>query len=436
MPDALAPPVAAACIAVLGVLGGGLWLGRAAGARGAFLLGPLLLLATPEVAVYAQRAWGSLAEGLALLPWLALGLERHLRRPRPASALGLGIALGLAAVVSYVHAITALAGLAILLRRPRDAALAAVAASGTFALWLLAAVPHREEALVVRGGHPLPTLLAPAFTRLPRALVELPAAFAGAGRSDALRIVAGAALAGLAAAALVRAWRRGGPLRWLPIVALASLAAFAAGLQLADPPEALRYALPLLVVSAAALAAWPRAAAAALVVALALPPPPPAGQPPHAVHAQLGANAQDRVRAEPHAKIQALWRVTDPWARPWLLYGYGVDQGRRHRRVVDGMAARLAEVGGDRSRVAGNPHFALLEPPAWVAWARPLGGAPEHAAFLFGLGVGMGEAGDAAEDFLAAIEPSEAAIVRLGLAGGDAPAPLSAYRTVELRRDR
>mgnify|MGYP006928174846 CR=1 FL=1 len=414
VPQELAPPMAAAGVACVGVLGGSIWLGRAAGWRSALALGPLAALAAPELAWYAQRAWGSLAEGLALLPWLALGLERWRRRPTTLRSAALGIALGLAAVVSYLHAITALTGAALLLawRRPRHLAIASATAAGAFGVWLALAVPFWEEALFVRGGRGLhqllPHLLLP---RLDRVVSVLPSALAGPGRQGLLTTTAGLGLGALFAAALVRAWRQGGSLRWLPAFALVSLAALSAGTTLAPPDEAHRYTLPLLAVAVAALAAWPRARllGAFLALPLWLPPPEAPGQPPHAVHAQLGANAQQRVDADPHRKIKALWRVTEPWARPWLVTGYGLDQGRRHRGVVRGMNERLQELGGDRAALAGNPHFAHLDPASWVVWTRPLPNAEEREAYLFGFGRGLGEDGRDPEDeaLFAVLRPDE-----------------------------
>ena len=425
LPDGLAPPVAAAGIATWGVLGGALWLGRAAGWRAGLALGPILALCFPEVAHYAQRAWGSLAEGLALLPWLALGLERWRRRTSWSGAVVLGAALGVAAIVSYVHAITALAGLGLMLlwRRPRHALLASGVAAAVFGGWLLSAVPHLEEALIVRGGQGLHELLPHlVLPRLDRILPALPAAVAGPGRVGVGALASGFGLGLLGALALFRAWGRGGRLRWLGIYALCALPALSAGHSLADAPEVHRYALPLLVVIAAALAAWPGARWLALLLAVPLwmPTPEVASQPPHAVHSQLGANAQDRVHADPHVKIKALWRVTDPWAKPWLAYGYGLDQGRRHHRVVVGMDERMAEAGGGAAAFEGNPHFALLDPVAWVAWARPLGEATEREAYLFGLGVGLGEDGrDPRDEALAsALRPEERRAVLGGLGAG------------------
>ena len=425
VPDGLAPPLAAAGIATFGLLGGALWLGRAAGWRAGLALGPIIALCVPEVPFYAQRAWGSLAEGLALLPWLALALDRWRRRPSWLGALALGAALGVSAVVSYVHAVTALCGLGLLLwwRRPRHALLAMSCSAAVFIAWLLVAVPHIEEAVIVRGGRGLyellPHLLLP---RLHRILPDLPAAVAGPGRSGSLAMGAAAGLALLGGFALVRAWRRGGRLRWLAIYALCAVPALSAGHALADAPEVHRYALPLLIVAAAALAACPgvRAVALLLAIPLWLPPPPVAAQPPHAVHAQLGANAQHRVHRDPHVKFKALWRVAEDWAKPWLAYGYGLDQGRRHHRVVVGMDERVAEAGGSPEAFVDNPHFALLEPVRWVAWARPLGHAAEHDAFLFGLGVGLGEDGRQARDdvLLAALRLDERSLVLGGYGAG------------------
>lgn len=424
----LAPSVFSALWAAFGVVGGALWLGPRADRRAALLLGPVLAVATPEVTWYAQRAWGSLLEGLALLPWIALLAAK--RRP-----LALGLAVAVGAVVSYVHAITALAGAALWMRagRRRELLLAGGAAALGFGAWLLGAVPHVEQALVVRGGHGLLGLTSHLVPRLHRVVPDLPAAFAGPLRSG-WSLGLGAALALLALAALVRA-ARDEELRGLAVYAAVAVFALSAGHELADPPEVHRYALPLLVVSAAALAAWPRARVGALLLGLGLwlPPPAPTGQPPHAVYAQLGANAQDRVHADPHVKAKALWRVAEPWARPWLYAGYGLDQGRRHRGVVAGITARLGE-GAD----AADPHFALQEPSSWVAWLRPLGDAPERQAFLVGLGRGVAEDGPNPEDEVlrAALTPQERGWFDAGTGLAAPDGPQRAWRSLELRTAR
>jgi hypothetical protein len=432
--DTLAPRLAAAAISAFGVLGGGLWLGRRAGWRSALWLGPILALTFPEVSLYGRRAWGSLAEGLALLPWLALGFERARQGPR-SSAL-LGAALGAAVVVSYVHAITALVALAVLVRERRWSSLlwGGIAAVAVFGGWLSLAVPDLEEALVVRGGHALPALILPGLTRLPEALLGLPAAVAGSGRSG---LWAGGIVALLGIAALVRAG--GGALRGLGITGAVSVVALAAGHQLADAPEVHRYALPLLVLFAAALAAWPKGRVVALVLGLGfqVQSGPPAGQPPHAVHAQLGANAQARVHADPDIKIKALWRVCEPWARPWLLYGYGLDRGREHDRVVSGMDERIAESGSGPRQFAHNPHFSRLAPPTWVAWSRPLPEA-ERQAFLFGFGSGLAEDGLQPSEsvLLSAVDPSERYGIERGRLGEGLTSIERAWRSVDLPAGR
>jgi hypothetical protein len=410
--DLLAGPLAAAAIATLGValaswrLGRGDW-------RSAALLGPLLAC-TPDVLHWGVRAWGSLPEALLAWPLVALAHDRWKGDARGGLLLGVGV--GLACVVSYLHLVT-LAAL-LVWERKRGWPLA-VGAAATLGLWLAVAVPFPEEAVAVRGGTPIWALLGLDLLRLDRVLLELPAAWSG-GRLAVtpLRWAAGAALMALGAWAAVRSWReQPGP---APLLAGALGLALAGSHAMLGPPANVRYYLPLVVLllGFVAAAGW-RPALAAMVLSLGLwagegpvvPRPDPV-----AGWAQLGANGQHRYHDDPHRKIKALWSVARGPQRRWLLYGYGVDSGRRYSAVIRSMRAKAEQIGQPFAELAAHPHFRLLDVPRQVDWARPLPVADGRDAFAWGLGVGFAADGrlDAVEEELLGVAGELAAPMRAG----------------------
>lgn len=432
--DLLAGPLVAALVAVVGVALATWGLARREPA-GAALLGPLLAL-SPDVLHYGIRAWGSLPE--ALLAWPVLALL-HARWRREGSAVGgllLGAALGAGCVFSYLHLVTA-GALVAWHARDRGWTLAVGAAAVLLGWWALA-VPWLQEALAVRGGLPLIGLLGVDALRWDRLLVELPAAWTG-GRLEPtpIRLVSAAALAVLGTACAVRVGRRPGHRPALAVTA-ALVPALAASHAMLGPPENSRYYLPLVV----ALLAWTAAAGwrpAFVAVVLSLGVWSGAGPVvprPSSLRAfaELGANGQHRYHEDPHIKAKALWSVASGPQRRWLLYGYGVDSGRRYGAVVRSMRAKAREVGESPADLARHPHFRLLDPSVQIDWVRPLTVAEGRDAFLSGLGVGFSEDGqiDAAEQELIAVAGDLGGAIRGGVDG--VGGPLGSMRGVPLLR--
>ena len=393
VPDWLAGPAVAGTLAVGTVAATSAWLARTVGPRAA-AFGLLVGASAPAFLHYAQRAWGSVAEALIFVPLLALAYARWSPGRRIGGAVLLGAVAGLGLVVSYVTVIAVVAGAVVhgLERRDRRAAaeigLALLAVAVVFGGWILLAVPQPEEAWVVRGGHSLGSLVGEAW-RLDRGVPLLLGALTAPPPASVAQRVAGVLLTGLGAAALGRALRTPGPLRWLGVYTLACLPFLAAGALLSEAPESHRYALPASLALLAAIVAWGRApllVALLLGLPLWLPPPEPPRHDPVAVYAQLGGNALDRVHPDRHATLKAFWRAADPWGQAPLLCGYGLDQGRRFEHVVAGARARLAE-GGDPADL----HLAPRDLDPWLSLVRGLG--DQRDAYLLCLGRGLLEDG-------------------------------------------
>ncbi len=382
--DTAAASWGAGGIALLSIFLGSLWLGRHAGWKAALLLGPLLALALPEYLRFAHQPWGSIPESLVMLPILALALDAWERRGRPwAGAVGLGLLLAGAVILSWFHMVTALAFVAMQAfggeRRRR--AIETLAVGGTallvFGAWLLATRPDFDDGLSLRAGRSLgstlPDLL---LVRLDRIALTLPAAWSGE-RSEISTVLwaVGVGLTLLALVALVRL-RKEPVLRRIAIFAAVCLPAVSVGHGLVEAPEVHRYYLPLLGAGLVAIAAWDwRAAMLACLIALPFRLPvglPVPGQELHRSHLELGAFALLRSEGSPHAKFVALRSVTEPRYRPWLACGYGRDSGLRYGPTRAVLAEILDSGVTEETLTQTHAEAALADPRAWIGfWAGP-----------------------------------------------------------------
>ena len=401
----------------LGTVGlGSWWLFRHFGAGPALCLGPLLALCAPEFLHYSYRAWGSLAEALIVYPLAAFAYEIWQRRGRPLlGALLLGVLLSLAIVISYLHMVTALlfVFLQLLDRDDRPASrvmieilVVAATSFGCFAIWLGLAVPHLDEALTVRGGTPiletLPHLL---VVRLDLVALSFPQAWMGQHLDrGTLPLLMGTGLSLLAAWSALLGWRRGGKGRWLSCLWLILLPALSVGHQLAQPPDVLRYYLPLLVCSLALVAvAGLKQSLLAMVMGLMMWLPQglsmPYQNPSHA-YLELGGNALYRFSTQPHEKFHLLLDQVPEVYSPWFAFGYGLDAGTRYSRDTRSMAGAIEAWNSTGRDPLDNPHFVFAAPAAW----RPF--SPNTSEYLsdldvwFHRGVGVGLLADGRVDEL------------------------------------
>jgi hypothetical protein len=360
---------------------GSLWLSRHFGARAALCFGPLLAFCAPEFVHYSYRAWGSLAEALIVYPLAALAYEGWQRRGRTLrGAVGLGVLLAMAIILSYLHMATALLFVVLqwleragrpLFRVATETLVVATTAVVSFALWLWTAVPHLDEALTVRSGTPIQeTIPSLVLVRLDRVLLHLPQAWMGQHLDRSLLpMLMGVGLSVLSVVCVITAWRRGGKARWLSCLWLMLLPPLSVGHELAELPDVLRYYLPLLMCSLALIAVAGRAQsllALTLGLVMWLPQglPIPYQNPTHA-YLELGSNALYRFAAEPHEKFHLLVEHVPDRYRPWFAFGYGLDAGTRYARDTRSMEVALdtwLEHGRDR---VDNPHFIFSDAAAW-----------------------------------------------------------------------
>ena len=417
---------AAGAISLITVFTASLWVAREERPLAGLAVGPLVALCAPELVHYSYRAWGSLCEALVFLPLLALAFGAWLDRGRGLlAATLLGLLLGVAVVVSYLHMLTALTLLVVLAEQARrsgrwrragaEAGVVGGVALLVFAAWIAVAVPIPAEALEVRGGRSLFSALRDLLVvRVDRVVLHLLRAWAGGLLPHtALRLAAGTGLTLLALTGAVVAWRRGGRTRWVVLFAGVCVPGLSLGHSLALPPDVYRYYLPLLAAAIVLIAAWDVravAAAAALGLVLQLPSGPPAPyQAPDRSHLELGASALHRFAPDPHVKFKAFLGVTTPRLRPYLSFGYGLDTGVRFSGSWGGMrgaaSAPVATVDVER-----DPHLHLLQERAWIDMWHDAQDRSGERRFFEGLGVGLMRDGiiDPNEGaLLAAAEPSE-----------------------------
>jgi hypothetical protein len=419
----------AGALAILSVGLGTWWLGGLIRPRDAAFLGPVAAFAAPECMHYAYRAWGSIAEGLVMLPVLAL-LRGHWRsRGAPlqwAPLLGLGLTVAI--VLSYVHFVTALAFVAWELldggpERPsfvrRAVGCGIVATTTALGLlgWALLSGPNPEELLAVRDGRPLVATLRPLLLPDLRAVAgHLHRGWVGEHLlATPARLSAGAVLTGLSVLGFAHAWRKGPELRGLTVFAIAFVPALSVGHSLLAPPDVYRYHLPWLAASCVAITTLgPRGTLPALASALVLWWPdglPNPYQNPNFTHLELGGNAMHRATRDPHRKFIAFHSVVEPWARPWFEFGYGVDSGRRFGPTLSGMRQTLSTLPDPERTLQEDPHFSLARVPRWLEL-----GPAASGAFDFGVGHGLASDGriDAVELELldAASNPRRLAILQ------------------------
>ncbi len=385
------------------------WVARVKGSVLAGAAVGLLAAGVPELVHYSYRAWGSICEALIGFPLLAFAYEAWLRRGRPrAGALGLGVLLAGCIVLSYVHMVTALAFVAAALwERGRDPArrvetladisVVALAAFAAFAAWVFVMIPDPVEAMHVRDGRSigslLPALLLP---RVDEVLLDTPGAFVGQLLDPSgPRLAAGMGWTALVIGGAVAGWRSGDPRRRWPVFFLvAFLPGLSVGHALLDAPDVYRYYLPLFAMGVALVALWDvRAILAAAACSLAFWLPGGLGMPyqnPTLNYLELGGNALHRYHEDPHVKFIALREHVPAWYRSWFAFGYGVDAGQRFSRARKGMAQTLSRRPDPDAAAAADPHFSLWPLSSWVAfWDEQLAGASDRGEYLLGLGIGF-----------------------------------------------
>jgi len=404
---------------------GSWWLARTVRPAAGLSLGPLLALCAPEFLHYSYRAWGSIGEALVVFPIAAFAYGSWLRRGRPlVGTVLLGLLLAAAVVVSYLHMVTALLFVALqVLDRPLgrpvrvalETLLVSICAVLGFGAWLWLAVPHVGEALTVRGGTSLlATLDNLVLVRLDLIAWNFPQAWMG--QHLARGVLPGASAAGLSLLSLWSGWvvwRAGGRGRWLVALWLVLLPGLSVGHALADPPDVLRYYVPLLVCSLALIAAAgtrPSAVALALGLLMWAPQglPMPYQQPSHS-YLELAGNAMYRYSEDPHAKFKLLRRQVAERYQPWFAFGYGLDAGTRYSRERRTMVGALAVWTSSGRSPDENPHFVFREAESWLVWPEPQRQPTEAPYFLYGFGVGMlsdGRIDDLEGEFLAALDRS------------------------------
>jgi len=381
------------------------WLARTVRPAAGLLLGPLLAVCAPEFVHYSYRAWGSIGEALLVFPIAALAYGSWLRRGRPlAGAVLLGLLLAAAVIVSYLHMVTALLFVALqVMERPvgrsarvaTETALVAACAALGFGAWLWLAVPYLGEALTVRGGTSLvATLDNLVLVRLDLIAWNFPQAWMGQHLDRG--VVPGAAAVGLSLLSLWSGWvvwQAGGRGRWLVALWLVLLPGLSVGHALADPPDVLRYYVPLLLCSLALIAAaGPRSAVAALAAGLLMWAPqglPMPYQNPSHSYLELAGNAMYRYSQDPHAKFRLLRQQVAERYQPWFAFGYGLDAGTRYSRERGTMAGALAVWTASGRSPDENPHFVFREAESWLVWPDPEHRPTEAGYFLHGFGVGM-----------------------------------------------
>jgi hypothetical protein len=389
----------AALISIATVFLMSLWVGREVRPSAGLGLGPLAAAAAPELVHYSYRAWGSLSEALLFLPLLALAYSAWVDRGRrlPSAPL-LGLLLGVSVIFSYLHMLTALVFVAVqgldarrehrMRRAALETVLVGVTALAVFGLWLATVVPFASEALSIRDGRPLTSLVGSfLLVRMDLVLTHLPQAWAGAiTEMTPLRLAAGIALTVLTIVSAVAVSQQPGRARWGVVFLLACIPAVSVGHTLAPLPMSIRYYLPLLAAAVVVIASWDgRAVAAAMVLGLAFWLPhglEMPGQWPWRSYTELGANALHRYTADPHVKFRLFRKQTPPELRPSLAFGYGLDTGTRFGPHWSGLQTVPF------SPPETDAHFYLYEARAWLdLWDE--GAGRDRDAFFRGVGVGL-----------------------------------------------
>lgn len=384
----VATGVVAAAGAALGAFFASLWAGRLAGWPAAAAVGPLLALTSPQFTAYGVLATGGTPDSLFALPLLGLLGATWVTRGRPRRWLPvLGLALGAAAVLSYLHLVTCLVFALVQAtegrlqgnsrERAKETLLVGAAVLVMLVAWHYLVSGGTVGVPSVRGGVRISSIAGLALIpRLDLVAVDVPRAWAGpSGDVLGVRVAAGGVLSVLGLAAAVVAWRRGGPNRW-PVLLLATCAlAGAASRTLAEEQADLaRYYLPVLATSVVLIASWrPAAAAVGLACGLVISIPGPA-EPvpiwPDRAHSRLavdyiGPRGPD---AGLHEKYARFAQVTEPQYASALALGHGA-----------GVGLQL----GERGTIFGRAEEEVLgrTPGAPRAELRP--------DYLFGLGVGI-----------------------------------------------